>query len=214
MATGAAKLGQGGSAAPASAGWLPRAAVSMLPPIDTDDQDRDLLTRALRFEAAALASIHDRYFRQVFRYLLLRTGDQHLAEDLAGEVFVRFMEALGKAARPPDSLRGWLFGVAAHVWADQQRRSFRQTRLAPRVETAPAAAPQPEQAAEHADMAQRLVAAMEGLTPERREVLSLRFVGELPIRDVALSLGKTEGAVKQLQARAVATLGRLMSGEG
>ena len=55
---------------------------------------------------------------------------------------------------------------------------------------------------------------MVDLTEEQREVLSLRFVGELPIRDVALSLGKTEGAVTQLQARAVAALGRLLSGEG
>ena len=182
----------------------------MLPPIDTDDGDRELLGRALRFESAALATIHDRYFRQVFRYLLLRSGDTHLAEDLAGEVFVRFLEAMGKAARPPDSLRGWLFGVAAHVWADHQRRAFRHGRLAPRVDTRPAEAAQPEQA----DMADRLVTAMAGLTEEQREVLSLRFVGELPIRDVALSLGKTEGAVKQLQARAVAALGRLLSGEG
>ena len=63
-------------------------------------------------------------------------------------------------------------------------------------------------------MTNRLVTAMAGLTEEQREVLSLRFVGELPIRDVALSLGKTEGAVKQLQARAVAALGRLLSPEG
>lgn len=201
-------------ASPAPAAWASRTTLTMLLPIDTDDGDQDLLARALRFEAAALATIHDRYFRQVFRYLLLRSGDTHLAEDLAGEVFVRFLEAMGKAARPPDSLRGWLFGVAAHVWADQQRRAFRHSRLAPRVDTLPAEAVQPEQAAEQADMADRLVTAMAGLTEEQREVLSLRFVGELPIRDVALSLGKTEGAVKQMQARAVAALGRLLSGEG
>lgn len=214
MTAQATKLGRGALASPAPVGWSPQVHLSMLPPFDTDDGDRALLAQAMRFESEALAAVHDRYFRQVFRYLLVRCGDRPLAEDMASEVFVRFMEAMGKAARPPDSLRGWLFGVAAHVWADQQRRSFRQARLAPRVDTAPVAAPLPEPSAEHSDMSQRLLAAMADLTEEQREVLSLRFVGELPIRDVALSLGKTEGSVKQLQARAVAALGRLLSGEG
>lgn len=210
----AAKLCFGDLGAAFALGPEPWMARIVKPPIDSEDEDRDLLTRALRFEAVALAQVHDRYYQRVYRYLLVRCGDAPLAEDLAGEVFLRFMETLRRADRAPDSLRGWLFGVAAHVWTDQQRRHFRHSRLAPRVDSLPAAEPEPERAAEEGDLAGRLLGAMADLTAEQREVLALRFQGEWPIRDVARSMGKSEGAVKQLQARAVAALGRLLGGEG
>lgn len=214
MTLPAAKLWFGDLGVLLSAGPAPWTVRILMPPIDAEDDDRDLLARSLRFEPAALAEVHDRYYQRVYRYLLVRCGDAPLAEDLAGEVFVRFMEALRRAGRAPDSLRGWLFGVAAHVWTDQQRRQFRHQRLAPRVDSLPAAEPEPERAAEEGDLAGRLLGAMADLTAEQREVLALRFQAEWPIRDVARSMGKSEGAVKQLQARAVAALGRLLGGEG
>lgn len=213
MATLAAKLwrgAMGAATAPRPASWTAR---MIRPPSDAEDEDEQLLARSLRLEPAALALVHDRYYPRVYRYLLLRCGEAALAEDLAGEVFLRFMQALRRAGRAPDSLRAWLFGVAAHVWADQQRQDYRRSRLAPRVDDRPAAEPEPEAAAEQGDLAERLLGALADLTEEQREVLALRFQAELPIRDVARSLGKTEGAIKQLQARAVATLGRLLAGE-
>lgn len=175
--------------------------------------DGQLLRRAQALDGDALALVHDTYYPQIYRYIALRVRDRALAEDLSSEVFTRLLSALHEGRAPRSSVRGWLFGVAARVVADQLRRRYRRDPL-------PWESLDREPASDEGDPDRELVArmareglleAMDALTDEQRDVLVMRFGAGLPIRAVAEAMGKSEGAVKQLQLRAVARLGRLMA---
>ena len=169
-----------------------------------------LLARARQLDPEALALIHDTYYTAIYRYIAFRVNERETAEDLASEVFTRLLTALRDRHAPQNTLRGWLYGVAARVVADHHRQRYR----APQVELDedllsdghdPAAIIESQLTQEF------LTDALQELTEEQRHVLSLRFGADMPIQDVAHTLGKTEGAVKQLQARAVAALARKLT---
>ena len=177
-------------------------------PILTDELM--LLSRARQLEPAALAQIHETYYAAIFRYVAFRVGDRDTAEDLTSEVFTRLLAALRDKHAPQNTLRGWLYGVAARVVSDHHRKNYR----APQVELDESLANPDQDPADIVDSRlthESLNRAMEDLTEEQRHVLSLRFGADMPIQDVARTLGKSEGAVKQLQARAVAALARKLS---
>lgn len=171
-----------------------------------------LLKRARQLDTDALARIHDIYYGPLFRYIAFRVSDRDIAEDLTSEVFTRFLSALRKPTSPDTTLRGWLYAVASNVVSDHMRRRYR----APQVELDEAIvshAAGPAELAEAAATRADLREAMTFLTEEQQHVIALRFDRELPIQEVARAIGKTEGAVKQLQARAIAALARkLMPG--
>jgi RNA polymerase sigma-70 factor, ECF subfamily len=172
-----------------------------------------LLARARRLEPAALAQIHDTYYTPVFRYVALRVADQQTAEDLTSEVFIRLLSALRDRHAPQNSLSGWLYGVASRVVADHYRRHYRKPE-ADLPEWLPDSGNDP---AVHLDAGlaqEQLHQALATLTTEQRDVIALRFGYEMSIRDVAKTLGKNEGAIKQLQARAIAALSRILAPEG
>lgn len=169
-----------------------------------------LLARARTLDADALAEVHDRYYAPIFRYIAFRVSDRDVAEDLTSEVFTRLLSALRDKHAPQNTLRGWLYGVAARVVSDHHRRHYR----APEVELDESlisrdAGPADivEKLMTHADLKQ----AMRELTEDQQQVLALRFGYDMPIQEVARTLGKTEGAIKQLQARAIATLSRKLT---
>ena len=173
---------------------------------DVSDEHR-LLARARRFDQDALGQIHDEYYTPLFRYALYRTGDRDLAEDVASEVFTRLLEGLRAGTGPTTTLAGWLFGVAARVVSDHFRRAYR----APTVGLDDGLSDfdlTPSGLTVEALEREELLLAMQKLTEEQRHVIALRFGQGMPIDQVARMLGKTEGAIKQLQARAVAALAR------
>lgn len=176
----------------------------------TVQDEMTLLARARQLDPDALARIHDTYYTSVFRYVAFRVGDHATAEDLTSEVFTRLLTALRDKHAPQNTLRGWLYGVAARVVSDHHRKAYRT----PQVEL-----DEELVSADHdpADIVDRKLTqenvnrAMQDLTEEQRHVLSLRFGSDLPIQEVARTLGKSEGAIKQLQARAVAALARQLA---
>src|SRR5512136_3143796 len=178
----------------------------------TVQDELTLLARARQLDPEALAHIHDTYYTSIFRYVAFRVSDHATAEDLTSEVFTRLLAALRDKNAPQNTLRGWLYGVAARVVSDHHRKTYR----APQVELDEALVSADHDPADIVDRKLTLESvkrAMQDLTEEQRHVLSLRFGSDMPIQDVARVLGKSEGAVKQLQARAVAALARKLSPE-
>jgi RNA polymerase sigma-70 factor (ECF subfamily) len=172
--------------------------------------EAELLSRARALDTDALAQIHDAYYGPLFRYVSFRVGDRHTAEDLVSEVFTRFLTALRDRKPPQSTLRGWLFGVAANLVGDYHRRRYR----APSDtldEQVVSQADGPVELAEQAAISAELRRALATLTDEQQSVLAMRFGHELPIQEVARTLGKTEGSIKQLQARAIAALARKLA---
>lgn len=168
-----------------------------------------LLARARTLDPEALAQIHDTYYTPIFRYVTFRVNDRQTAEDLTSEVFTRLLSALRDKNAPQNTLRGWLYAVAARVVSDHHRQRYR----APQVELDESLVSKEAGPAEvveamltRADLKQ----AIAGLTEEQQNVIALRFGFDMPIQEVARTLGKSEGAIKQLQARAIAALARTL----
>ena len=166
-----------------------------------------LLSRARALDEAALAEIHDTYYGPIFRYVIYRVSERAVAEDLTSEVFLRLLSALRDRSAPQNTLRGWLYGVASHVVNDYHRKQYRVEQVELH-DSLPSDAAGPADRVASALRWREVQAALPKLTAEQREVLALRFGQELPIREVARLVGKSEGAVKQLQARAIAALSR------
>ncbi len=169
-----------------------------------------LLARARELDETALAEIHDAYYGPLFRYIAFRVSDRQAAEDLTSEVFVRLLTTLRDGKAPETTLKGWLYGVAANVVSDHHRRQYRrpQTEL---NEAMPDSYGNPAEMLDKKLSQAHLRTLLGELTTEQQDVLALRFGYEMPIRDVAETMGKSEGAIKQLQARAVAMLSKKLS---
>lgn len=171
--------------------------------------DEDLLLAGAReLKPGALAQIHDRYYDKIYRYARYRTGDGQVAEDTASEVFVRLLDALQNGRAPRESLRGWLFGTANHVVSDHFRRQYRVQNDDLEAHSALPASSEtdPDHQLQTNVTHQQLRANLSRLTAEQQHVVTLRFGQGLSHREVAQLLGKTEGAVKLLQFRALKAL--------
>ena len=153
------------------------------------------------------------YYRPLFRYIAFRVSDPLTAEDLTSEVFTRLLDALHRGKAPRSTLRGWLFGVAARVVSDYHRNRYRAQEVE-LVESLANGNAGLLETVEETLTREQLAGALKELTGEQQTVLALRFGAGLPIREVAGMMGKSEGAVKQLQARAIAALSRRMNAGG
>lgn len=126
------------------------------------------------------------------------------ADDLTGDVFVKVAEGFGRFRGDHTAMRRWVFTIAHHRLVDHYRTSARR-RTEPVADV-------PEQGVSHRAAPERctpdddLIRALDRLTPDQREVVVLRFVADLSIRDVAAITRKRQGAVKMLQARALESL--------
>lgn len=120
-------------------------------------------------------------------------------EGLTGDVFVAVTEKLGRFRGDDAALRRWVFTIAHHRRVDEIRRDQRRPETLTETPTAPPTI-------DPAPLDPDLVAALDQLTPDQRDVLVLRYVADLSLRDVARITGRRTGAVKMLQSRALAAL--------
>jgi RNA polymerase sigma-70 factor (ECF subfamily) len=174
--------------------------------------EQTLLRQARALDQEALGHIHDQYYQPVYRYLSFRVSDPQTAEDLAGEVFIRFLAAIRDRAAPPNTIRGWLFGAAQNVLKEHYRKQ-KQMNWTELDESIAGRERGPEQQLEDRLGDEQLRAALTELTPEQQHVLALRFGYGLPIKEVAEAVNKSEGSVKMLQARAIGALARRLAGQ-
>lgn len=169
----------------------------------------NLIARAKARDPEALAEIYHRYHAGITRYIFQRVHDSQLAEDIAADVFVRMLESIHRFEDRGWPISAWLYRIARDRTVDVLRRQ--QTRATIPLEAWHGLADGPEEAIirsmEHGEIRRLL----DGLTSDQRSVLELRFWGELDIHTTASKIGRTEGAVKALQHRAVGALARLVT---
>lgn len=151
--------------------------------------------------ASALLALYDAALPQVYGYLLRRCGSREAAEDLTSETFLGAAEAVRRGAARLDV--PWLIGIARHKLADHWRGAARDERdLRAVAGTAGGDDPGPG-AARHLDaLATRR--ALDELAPQHRAVLTLRYLDDLPVAEVARLLTRTEHATEALLTRAKA----------
>lgn len=156
------------------------------------------------------AGIYEEYFPKIYRYVVVRVGNRAEAEDLAGQVFLKALESISSFRWRGVPVSAWLFRIAHNQVIDYWRKTKSRTPL-PLDESLVGEDIDPEEIAERDLNLNRIVQAMGQLTKAQREVIELRFAGELSTAEVAKILGKSEGAVKVLQHNALANLRRRLS---
>jgi RNA polymerase sigma-70 factor, ECF subfamily len=162
-----------------------------------DRSERDLILRAQRFEADALADLFDAHFDGLYQYVHTLVGDTAASEELVRRVFLRALDGLPRYRRYESGFATWLERIANAVLSESGR---------------PAGTPAPMPALDLPPDA-RLREAIRGLTPDQLDVLALRFVAGLPANAVARATGRGLGRVQALQHRALLALRLALNGE-
>ena len=173
------------------------------------DEEQMLLDRAQQYDADALGQLYDRYAPKIYSYVLYHVGDQSLAEDLTANVFSKMLDAVKSSKGWQSSFSGWLYRIAHNAVVDNFRRSKNQDTL-PLNERLVSAREDPVSAVERSLASESVRDAMMHLTDDQQLVVELKFFGGLSNLEVAQMMGKTEGAIKSLQYRALGALRRLL----
>ncbi len=164
----------------------------------TQSTDDRLRVEAAQRDPSRFAELYEENFYRVYAYVARRVGDRHVAEDLTSDVFREALAGIRKFEWRGVPFVAWLLGIAARAVADHFKRSGRE-------------AGNPADGAEPADPAgverrAMLFQLVERLPEAQFRVIHLRFVEQKSIREIAEELGRSEGAVKQLQLRAIENL--------
>jgi RNA polymerase sigma-70 factor, ECF subfamily len=177
------------------------------------EEVRKLVDRAQAGDRDALEELYLIHFDRIYGYLHLTVGNRHDAEDLTTQTFLRMLEAIGRFRWQKAPFSAWLFRIAHNLSMDH----FRAARRWQPEEEVPEPAGAQERSAEdeafHAIGRKSMLEMIEGLSDEQRQVLTLKFVFNFGNRDVATILGKTEGAVKSLQHRALVSLQKQLTAD-
>ncbi len=174
--------------------------------------EEQLVQRAVNGDQAAFTQLYDMHFDRIYRYIYVKVHSQAAAEDLTQDVFIKAYEAINSYKWRDLPFTAWLFKIAHNRVIDHIRKISREKNVS--LEEADAiSAGDPVYMTEQNYEVFQLKNALEQLPAAQKEVATLRFISELSIAEVALTLGKSEGTVKALQFNAVASLRKLLYGQ-
>ena len=177
---------------------------------------RGLVELGQKGDRAALEELYLIHFDRIYSYLHVSVGNRHDAEDLTTQTFLRMLEAIGKFRWQSAPFSAWLFRIAHNLAMDH----FRAAKRWQLEETPPEPEPEPDEhtSAEHAALEsigrRSMLELIDDLSLEQQQVLTLKFVFNFANAEAATILGKTEGAVKSLQHRALASLHKQLEQRG
>lgn len=168
-------------------------------------EERDLVRSAQQHDGDAFAQLYDKYFDKIYRYVAFKVGNRVEAEDMAQQVFLSALQNISSFKWRNIPFSAWLFRIAHNKVVDHLRKKSRRATVS--LEGVQVlSASNPQQAAELSLDIEWLKSATAELTAAQRDVITLRFAGDLPIAQVAQIMGKSQGAVKALQHSAIVAL--------
>ena len=167
--------------------------------MDVSTDDERLLIEAAQADPARFLELYDRYVDRVYAYVSRRAGSRTVAEDVTSAVFEQALTHLPRFEWRGVPFSAWLFRIAANALADHWKREGRSS---------PEAPPDVPDEREYQGLERRvsLFQLVDRLPETQRQVIQMRFIEERSIREVAAALDRSEGAVKQLQLRALENL--------
>jgi RNA polymerase sigma-70 factor, ECF subfamily len=173
---------------------------------DSTVRIRGLVERAQQDDRDALEELYLLHFDRIYSYLHMSVGNRHDAEDLTTQTFVKMLESIKRFRWRSAPFSAWLFRIAHNLAMDHFRASRRWQPEEEVPEPPGEEEPSAETQALHAIGRQSMLELIENLSHEQQQVLTLKFVFNFPNGEVATILGKTEGAIKSLQHRALVSL--------
>ena len=177
------------------------------------DEARRLVARAVRRDAAAFGILYESYLDRIYRYVYYRVGTISEAEDLTEQVFLKAWEAIDRYEPRGIPFSAWLYRLAHNLVVDHYR-ARRPTMPLADVGEAEEPGIDVVEAIEARLDAEEVRAALLTLNVEHQQLIALRFVEGLSHAEVAQITGKSEGATRVVQYRALQALARALRGEG
>jgi RNA polymerase sigma-70 factor, ECF subfamily len=167
--------------------------------VETEER---LLVAAAQKDPTRFGELYEIHFEQIYAYIARRVDSRETAEDLTSEVFHKALTNLSRFEWRGVPFVGWLFRIAANAIIDQSKRSSKE--VSDLEDPEEIAVPEVDFA--DAIHRARLFRLVEELPDDQRRVVVMRFADEKSIREIASEIGRSEGAVKQLQFRGLQNL--------
>lgn len=189
--------------------------ISAIPLDEGDLGDEPALVRAARADPAAFDELYRRYEGRVYRYMRSRTDGHENADDLTQQAFAQALAALPRYRERGTPFAAWLFTIARNVTADHHRRA-RETVAWDLLPEAlhPSSEGGPEASVLERERRLRLRELLAALPPERRELVTLRFVAGLSLKEIGVVVNKSDQAVHKQLARTLQWLKERYHEEG
>lgn len=185
----------------------------MIDRVDLQDcNEKELIRKAVEGEASAFGVLYDRHHGAIYRFVYLRVGHREEAEDLTHHVFLSAWENMGAFQDEGLPITSWLYRIARNRVVDYYRTRRSHVDI-DRV-------PEDLLGLSVDDSSQRLVRSMElaaiykalsQLPQDQQDVVVMRFVNDLPYKEIAQAMQKNEGAVRVIQHRAMKALRSIIS---
>jgi RNA polymerase sigma-70 factor (ECF subfamily) len=172
--------------------------------------DDRLLVGAAQKDPSNFAELYELNFARVYGYIARRVGDRDAAQDLTSDVFHKALANIHSFEWRGVPFAGWLLRIASNMIADRSKRGTKEITGQDDLADLPDPSAKPKLV--EADECARLFLLVDHLPQDQRRVIGMRFAEEKSIREIAQALGRTEGAVKQLQFRALQNLRSRMEG--
>ncbi|HXV41808.1 MAG TPA: sigma-70 family RNA polymerase sigma factor [Anaerolineae bacterium] len=170
----------------------------------------ELIQRAVSGDPAAFAALYDVYVEQIYRFIFFRVSNEQTAEDLTSQVFLKAWDNLGSYQIRGLPFRAWLFRIARNSIIDYYRTYKETTPLEPAALTQPDPSAEVDEVVDQRLQAEALRLALQRLTEDQRQVLTLRFIEGLSTEEVAQVMGKRQGAIRALQMRGLQALAQII----
>lgn len=170
----------------------------------TEDQVLDL---AVQGDAEAFSFLYELYVNKIFSYIFYRTGSTNDAEDLTARVFQRAMNHIQRYTNKGVPFSAWLYRIAHNLVANWHRDNSRRQEVP--IDDQPylvMAGDQPERQIVRNQEVDRLIRVIKELSPERQQLIVLKFVEQLSNAEIAVIMSKSEGAIKSLYHRTLLEL--------
>ncbi|MBI5955939.1 MAG: sigma-70 family RNA polymerase sigma factor [Chloroflexi bacterium] len=179
-----------------------------------EQESEESLIRAAQRDPAAFGPLYERYVDRVYSYIVFRVGNPAVAEDLTSDVFLKALEKIGSYQWRDLPLSAWLFRIASNCLIDHWRRLAKMKPVPLDGDLGPTAGESDlDSLLEKRLTRQELVKAVSRLTEWQKQVIALRFAAGLPVAETAKAMGKSEGAVKDLQHSALVALRKHLVGK-
>ncbi len=177
------------------------------------DGEEKIIKMAIRGKASAFGLLYDHYQPRIYRFVAIKVGRREEAEDLTHQVFLNAWQSIGDYRHLGHPFSSWLYKIARNQITDYYR-TRRETANLDNIDPEYFVVPASAQFDLSAKMEfERVRNAMRNLKQEYQDVIIMRFIEDIPIKDVAVTLEKSEGAVKLLQHRAIKELRNIIGDE-
>jgi RNA polymerase sigma-70 factor (ECF subfamily) len=180
---------------------------------EREAEERRLVEAAQR-DTARFGDLYEHYFELVYAYVARRVRNRTEAEDMTAEVFRKALQSLPRFKWTGAPFAAWLFRIASNIIADRAKRVAREGNVPSDEDSPDSRVAQPQQAdLEQSERSAGVSRLVNELAEDQRRVLVMRFAEERSLREIAQTLERSEGAIKQLQFRALQNLRARLIGE-